>query len=632
MNILVQNFLTEYYNNPDPQYAVFLKGNWGCGKTHFIKKWLKPYQKSNNKEDETTITLKPIYVSLYGLRTIDEIKTAIDREINPFFYSKTGKFLKGVANVLGRIVLKTSFDFNKDGTDDATFSGGIDSLSIFHSKDKGVSGDKFIVFDDIERCEVDVKTLLGFINFFVEHCDCHVVVIGDDTKLSDNGKQQLDEFREKTIGREFTIAPDTEEAVDYFLSEPYMAEFLKLERDYIINCFKSAGNDNLRILRQCLMDFSTQLNDITQGVIENGNLFLHGLLGSFIAVYAELNDKDNHEAFLDFPKFYQLGASGLDNENGKRLRALNQKYNEVSQGCIYHVLSVMNVHNIVSHITKGTPMKDYIAKHLNDSKKSYAAWEKLEGFWALDNNEFLAIYNEAMFALLTDKIKLPYQRGTTIGFLGYIDAVGAKQIAKTNIEKIKSSLRKSIRAVGELDELFQVRISLIQGINYVRMSDNSIEMPILDECVATIQKAFERKSKSLPNEMQKALRTLSDNNVGSLFDIDDKTYPDRSTSYQMKSIFEHEDVDDLFVRICSLTNKGKNEFCSFLTKHYMFLASIDKLQNYYSSDKKVLEGLEKRIQGRMIEAKGVDKLAYKRLDHALNKAIQRSKGVTEPLV
>ncbi len=33
MNKNIENFLNEYMINPDPQYAVFLKGNWGCGKT-----------------------------------------------------------------------------------------------------------------------------------------------------------------------------------------------------------------------------------------------------------------------------------------------------------------------------------------------------------------------------------------------------------------------------------------------------------------------------------------------------------------------------------------------------------------------------------------------------------------------
>ena len=40
MNKNIENFLNEYMKTPDPQYAVFLKGDWGCGKTFFVNNWL----------------------------------------------------------------------------------------------------------------------------------------------------------------------------------------------------------------------------------------------------------------------------------------------------------------------------------------------------------------------------------------------------------------------------------------------------------------------------------------------------------------------------------------------------------------------------------------------------------------
>ena len=37
MNSLILDFLDSYADNPNPRYAVMLKGKWGCGKTHLIK-------------------------------------------------------------------------------------------------------------------------------------------------------------------------------------------------------------------------------------------------------------------------------------------------------------------------------------------------------------------------------------------------------------------------------------------------------------------------------------------------------------------------------------------------------------------------------------------------------------------
>ena len=47
MNENVINFLNEYAKLPSPQYAVLLRGKWGCGKTYFVKHWLEEFDKSD---------------------------------------------------------------------------------------------------------------------------------------------------------------------------------------------------------------------------------------------------------------------------------------------------------------------------------------------------------------------------------------------------------------------------------------------------------------------------------------------------------------------------------------------------------------------------------------------------------
>ncbi|MFK2305108.1 P-loop NTPase fold protein [Bacteroides fragilis] len=41
MNRNILTFLNEYAEIPDPQYAIMLRGAWGCGKTFFIRQWIK---------------------------------------------------------------------------------------------------------------------------------------------------------------------------------------------------------------------------------------------------------------------------------------------------------------------------------------------------------------------------------------------------------------------------------------------------------------------------------------------------------------------------------------------------------------------------------------------------------------
>ena len=95
MNENIENYLYTYMDNPDPRYAVLLKGKWGSGKSYFIKNWINDYK---GKEKDNLVVLEPIYVSLYGFREIHQIKHALDRVLHPFVYSKgvelAKKFLK----------------------------------------------------------------------------------------------------------------------------------------------------------------------------------------------------------------------------------------------------------------------------------------------------------------------------------------------------------------------------------------------------------------------------------------------------------------------------------------------------------------------------------------------------------
>ena len=245
---------------------------------------MKDYN-STIPNDDDAINLKPIYISLYGMSSIKDIETALDREVNPFFYSKTGKLLVGVGKLIGKIIFRTDFDFTNDGKEDASFSGSLDSLSLFKSSNEDIiKGVKFLVFDDIERCQIDIKILLGFINQFVEHLNCHVVVIGDENHLNKEEKTILDDFKEKTVGREFEIKADIERAIDSFIGESYISDYLKTERKHIIECFSVSKSDNLRLLRLSLMDFNAQLLKIETINPESCNSFLRNLLCSFISL------------------------------------------------------------------------------------------------------------------------------------------------------------------------------------------------------------------------------------------------------------------------------------------------------------------------------------------------------------
>ena len=85
-NCHIISSLNAYIENPDPRYALMLKGKWGCGKTYLVSQWIEDAFKNIEKKDD--VVLEPIRISLYGMTATEQITKAIDRQLHPFLYSK----------------------------------------------------------------------------------------------------------------------------------------------------------------------------------------------------------------------------------------------------------------------------------------------------------------------------------------------------------------------------------------------------------------------------------------------------------------------------------------------------------------------------------------------------------------
>jgi hypothetical protein len=474
MNKLIFDFLNGYAALPSPQYAVLLRGKWGCGKTYFVKHWLAEFEESSKlPANENSIELKPIYVSLFGMREISDIKSAIDRCVNPFFYSKTGKILKVAGRIASKIIFKTELDIDNDGKSETSFSGALDSLSIFENDNKNeVKGIKFIIFDDLERCQIPMKQLLGFINYFVEHCDCHVVVIGEEKYLDDKTHNELLEFKEKIVGREFEIHPDIKAAIFFFISEPMMVtDFLCKETEMIQICFECTATRNLRLLRQSLLDFSSLISALPSYLVENNHEYLRSLLSCFIAVYAEYRNIDNNAFIVDWEKCSVKALVGTNDENSEKIRNLMWKYNKVNRLNQFEALSSTMVPKIVEHIEKGINLAPMFENILSQESRKLTALERLDSYWDKTNEEFYELFDSLVKELRSGIISELVDIGKSVGFLGYFDAMGFRELPEGTISDVKNRLLHTYQSCTCLNDLYKCHYQFIQGYNYVRGYD-----------------------------------------------------------------------------------------------------------------------------------------------------------------
>ena len=264
---------------------------------NFIKKLIRKRKKSDSTEDK--IILKPIYVSLNGISDTHSINEKIRAEISPFLYSKGMKITKSVAKGLLKATTKIAFDFDEDKKADGNISFNIDFLGMLDPSNKKIKGKRILIFDDIERCAIKTDEIFGYINNFVEHSCCKVILLTDEEKIKvkyQKSKSDIDidykDFKEKLIGQTFEVQSEIDTALDLFIKEINKNNqnlYLSKHKDLIKELFVSSKSENLRVFKQALLDFNRLTTYIDKKLTkhENYDKFIKNLLAYFIIVYIE---------------------------------------------------------------------------------------------------------------------------------------------------------------------------------------------------------------------------------------------------------------------------------------------------------------------------------------------------------
>ncbi len=258
LNDAARGVLAEYLARTDPRYALLIDAPWGAGKTYFVR-----------RETSCDENKDRLYVSLYGVKTAEEFDWALVRALKPALGGKSGKWATQAKNfVSGLQVAGFSMDLNKVSMTEIALSSLPDT----------------IIFDDLERCRIAHDELFGLINRFVEHQRKKVILVANSEMHPD--KVSYDKTREKLIGRIVFIEADPEAAISSFwqdLGEGAGKTYLQGRQSLLIEVFKEAGHNNLRIFRQSLVD-AARLVDIIEPTLRQNAEPTERLLRTYLAL------------------------------------------------------------------------------------------------------------------------------------------------------------------------------------------------------------------------------------------------------------------------------------------------------------------------------------------------------------
>ena len=624
MNENIVNFLNGYMMNPDPQYAVLLKGKWGCGKTHFINHWIDTYQ----KQDAEDKVLEPVYVSLYGLSETKQISTAINRVLYPILYGKAAKAGKTFLKFMSAIVLKCDVDWNKDGNSDFSMDLGLDALSIFKSEDEQVKKGNLLIFDDLERCDVPMKKLLGYLNFFVEQCHCHLIVIGDEDKIAEGeNKKIFGEFKEKTIGREFEIATDIHSALDTFVNQTPKNDFVVGHQEQIEKFFAMTECDNLRILRQALWDFSRFEESMTDflGDSRYEDIMIH-VLGTYIISYCEYRGK-NHQLFDAWIQ-YAIKGQQFDKEKIENLKSqlgdLHQRYNNIYQRLSnYQTFKIEFVERVLLELNTGNSIKDYVGKEYFAPIAEVRSWARINEVYAMSNKEFISFYRTLIDDICGIQVTSMKNLGYAIAYLVYLDSRAIKEFDEKDFNNIREALPKYWEAFQDEESVYDARMAFSRGVNSYMTTEKLKRLP---EICAKFNEEYENRLKMSKNLMTRTLEELSDSNVDELCTLNKQALPDHSCTYDMVSIFNHVDMDKLMDNLLNLSNESLNSFTHFIRDRYYLSYNMSDWIHETNDDIKPLEKLKEKVDEVIKTEKYIRKAAFMNLSKSLDGAIKRCKG------
>jgi len=449
MDDLVESIL-DYIRSDYTDYAIMINGEWGSGKTYFWN------HKIRNRIENMTVNgkkLTTIYMSLYGISNLEEISKKIFIETTQLM----DKNLKRYMNNNGQTVIP---EYAKTGLDMANFFGVTQNGDKIDYENFFSTDDKVLCFDDLERANVDVIDILGYINNFVEHDHIKTIIICNEkelsTKLKSSNKEMktfiatylldkedkllttdkpmvekiedtiedvfdkandYERIKEKLIGETFEYAPEFTYIINGLLiryeNNRDLIRFLRENTNLIVSTFIKSGTRNLRILKHALNDFKKVFDMVNKSYPNTNNRILQTMLIFTIAVsfeikagkvtkdkFVNINDNEEYKSLVVSSRVFmdnrQFYIKEFDN---------NYYYNFKTEYRFFKFIEIYVRTRIFDMKTFKKDMEDIINTVDTDKLPGYKRL-LTEEYWKISDDQFPKVVSEVLESVKKGEIQL----------------------------------------------------------------------------------------------------------------------------------------------------------------------------------------------------------------------------------
>ena len=516
MEDLVESIL-DYVRADYTDYAIMINGEWGSGKTYFWNNKIRNRIESMHINGKQYTT---IYMSLYGISNLEEISKKI-------FIETTQLMDKNLKRFMNNHNQTTIPEYAKTGLDMANFFGVTQNGDKINYADFFSTDDKILCFDDLERANVDVIDILGYINNFVEHDHIKTIIIcnekelatklkssnlemktfiatylldkeGDLSKVSDkpmvekiqdkieyvfDKANDYERIKEKLIGETFEYAPEFSYIINGLLmryeNDPELIRFLRENTRLIISTFNRSGTRNLRILKHALNDFKKIFDMVNKNYPNTNHRILQTMLIFTIAVSFEIKagkvTKDKFINIKDNEEYKSILVSSrvlMDNRQFYIKEFDNNYYYNFKSEYRFFKFIEIYVRTRIFDMKVFKANMQVIVDTIDIAKLPGYKRLLTEEYWKIDDDEFDSVIEEVLDNLKTGKINLV----DMVKLFGYFSYFIKQNLIKYDMKTIKMLFFNGMNAASLTSKYFENVESELDNISIIEKDKDMEEV------------------------------------------------------------------------------------------------------------------------------------------------------------
>ncbi len=477
MEDLVESIL-DYVRSDYTDYAIMINGEWGSGKTHF---WNNKIRKKIESLQLNGRRYTTIYMSLYGISNLEEISKKIFIETTQLMDKNLRKFMDANGQT-------TIPEYAKTGIDMANFFGVTQNGDRVDYGEFFSTDDKVLCFDDLERANVDVIDILGYINKFVEHDHIKTIIICNEKELSTKLKSSnlemktfiatylldkqdelnksdkpmvekiqdkiehvfdkandYERIKEKLIGETFEYAPKFDYIINGILmryeNNPDLIRFLRENTGLIIATFNKSGTRNLRILKHALNDFKKIYEMVNKSYPNTNHRVMQTMLIFTIAISFEIKagkiTKDKFINIKDNEEYKSILVSS-------RILMDNRQFyiKEFDNNYYYNFKSEYRFFKFIEFYIRTRIFDMKLFKDNMETIRNTVDTENLPGYkrllteeyWKISDDQFTGVIGEVMDDVKEGKLTLI----DTVKLFAYFSYFSRKGLIEYDLKTLKS--------------------------------------------------------------------------------------------------------------------------------------------------------------------------------------------------